>query len=491
MPLDTSIPLQVAAPQNPLQALQGSAGLLNNLLQGRALGQQIQANQAASNAFKEATDPTTGQTDYGKVSAILSQGPGAYNLPQIQGQILDQQKKRQDLTASQWELAYKQNDSVRQALGGLLATPNFTQDDVLRTANGLISSGAISRDQAMQAFASMPNDPAQLRNWVIQHAAAADKGAQLIAAIKPQVQTIDTGGQVNIVPLNPMTGAPVGQVTTLQKNLTPEAAAQRVQTFQNGQPGSVPMGSLVPGTPGYAAAPGGNGGQGGFLPTGPAMGVQAGADVAGKNSAEAANALASTAEGAPTRIYQLQTALQALQGIKTGPGQEQWNQFKTAVSNLPGVGGVIDTSKVKDFDEFKKVMTQYALQQSGAAGAGTDAKLAAAISGNPNAGISGLANDQILRMNIGLESLQQAKNQAWQQSGMQPSDYQKWSAQWNANVDPRVFVASQMSDGDLQKMYKGLSPADKQKFNQTWAIAEKAGWLTPPTSLPPKQGVPQ
>ncbi|WP_104655093.1 hypothetical protein [Ralstonia insidiosa] len=485
MPLNPNIPLQVAAPVNPLMQVAQVAQLGGSLLQQQALSQQIGANVAASQAFKDSTDPTTGAVDYGKLSANLAQGPGAYNLPTIMGQALDQQKKRQDLTMGQWELAYKQQDATRQALGGLLATPNFTQQDVINTANGLIQSGALPRDQATQVFATMPSDPSKLRDWVIQHAAAADKGAQLIAAVKPTTQVINNGAGNSIIALNPMTGQPTGSSTFIPSTLTPAEAAARVPTFQNGQPGSVPMGSLVPGTPGYGGGPAGGMtgavGSGAFLPTGPKLGQEAASAETGQLDAKAADAAYSDAQGAPTRILQLQTGLQALQNITTGPNQDRWNQFKTIVGNMPGIGGMVDMNKVKDFDEFHKIMTQYATNQMASMGNGSDSKLAAAVSGNPNDKISNLANDQILRMNIELESYRAAMTQAFQASGAQPGSFRDFQTRWNAQVDPRAFVASQMSDADLQRMYSRMSPAEQSKFNQTWALAEQKGWLTPQT----------
>ena len=221
---------------------------------------------------------------------------------------------------------------------------------------------------------------------------------------------------------------PTGSSTFIPSTLTPAEAAARVPTFQNGQPGSVPMGSLVPGTPGYGGGAGGAGGAmpsapGAFLPTGPKLGQEAASAETGQLDAKAADAAYTEAQGAPTRILQLQTGLQALQNITTGPNQDRWNQFKTIVGNMPGIGGMIDMNKVRDFDEFHKVMTAYATNQMASMGNGSDSKLAAAISGNPNDKISNLANDQILRMTIGLEGYKAAMTQAFQQSGAAPGTF--------------------------------------------------------------------
>jgi len=490
MPLDYSIPLKVATPTNPLMQVAQAAQLGGSLLQQQALGQQINANMAASQAFKDSTDPTTGQVDYGKLSANLAQGPGAYNLPQIMGQALDQQKKQFDFNAAKL-------DSVRQTYGGLLLDKDITPAKVYDAIGGLVQSGVVPMDMARARLATMPTDPQGLRSWLVTQAGAADKAAQMIANIKPNTQVINNGAGNSIISLDPMTGQPTGSSTFIPSTLTPAEAAARVPTFQNGQPGSVPMGSLVPGTPGYGGGGGAMGGAmpgavagtaGGaagapsaFLPTGPKLGQEAASAETGQLDAKAADAAYTEAQGAPTRILQLQTGLQALQNITTGPNQDRWNQFKTIVGNMPGIGGMVDMNKVRDFDEFHKVMTAYATNQMASMGNGSDSKLAAAVSGNPNDKISNLANDQILRMTIGLEGYKAAMTQAFQQSGAAPGTFRDFQTRWNSQVDPRAFVASQMSDADLQRMYSHMSPAEQSKFNATWALAEQKGWLTPQT----------
>ncbi|MCO4066518.1 hypothetical protein FA101_22380 [Pseudomonas aeruginosa] len=92
MAIDPSIPLQASAggAQNPLSMLSAAMQLRGANLNQSALNQQIQANQAASAAYQQATDPTTGQIDYNKLTALLANSPAAYNLPQIQAQIAQQ-----------------------------------------------------------------------------------------------------------------------------------------------------------------------------------------------------------------------------------------------------------------------------------------------------------------------------------------------------------------------------------------------------------------
>lgn len=488
MALDPSIPLQVnTQPINPLMQVAQVAQVGDALLRQDALRQQINANVAASQAFKDSTDPNTGTVDYAKLQANLAQGPGAYNLPTIMGQALDQQKKQFDFSAAKL-------DAVRQTYGGLLLDKDVNPAKVYDAIGGLVQSGVVPMDMARARLATMPTDPQGLRSWLLTQAGAADKASQMIANIKPGTQVINNGAGNTIFALDPMTGQPIGS-TFVPSTLTPAEAAARVPTFQNGQPGSVPMGSLVPGTPGYgggAGSPGAGGipgmggagaAPGGFLPTGPKLGQEAASAETGQLDAKAADAAYTEAQGAPTRILQLQTGLQALQNITTGPNQDRWNQFKTIVGNMPGIGGMVDMNKVRDFDEFHKVMTAYATNQMASMGNGSDSKLAAAISGNPNDKISNLANDQILRMTIGLEGYKAAMTQAFQQSGATPGSFRDFQTRWNAQVDPRAFVASQMSDADLQRMYSRMSPAEQSKFNATWALAEKNGWLTPQTQM--------
>ncbi|MCW5141057.1 hypothetical protein [Burkholderia cenocepacia] len=496
MPIDASIPLGGTAQQqpiNPLQAMSQMIAARGNMLQQGALQAQMGANVAQSEAIRNATDPTSGRTDWARAQSLLAQDPrGAYNAPQFAKSVQEMQHGQVKFDADKFDLAVKQVSSLRQQLGGLMADPRFGKGDMTAAIGDLvlkgIDNGTIPPEMAARELDSIPRDPAQQAQFIRNHWMASLKGEVQLQALKPDVQTIDTGGAINIVPIDPMTGAPKG-ATSFQKSLTPGEAAQRVQTFQDGQPGTVAMGSLVGGGAGgfgdgsYAGGAGGGGAPGGFLPTGPALGQEAAASTLGTEMGKAVANLSAQAEAAPQRVYMLQELQRTAKDFTPGATADWSLQAKNLASSIaPDVAAKIgiDPAKIASQQEFNKYATQLAIAQAGTLGAGTDSKLATALSGNPNQKMNGLSVDHLTRAMIGMERATQAKNAAWQQAGLGPDKFGQWSAQWNRAVDPRVFVVDQMDRAAAQKMIKSLSPKDRDAFAASYRAAVGAGILPHP-----------
>jgi len=95
--------------------------------------------------------------------------------------------------------------------------------------------------------------------------------------------------------------------------------------------------------------------------------------------------------------------------------------------------------------------------------------------GNANPHISKMANQDILAKTIAVEKMNQAKNYAWQNSGVDPGQYQKWSSQWNREVTPEVFIADELSKEQQARMFSKMSPAELSKFKANYATAYKSG----------------
>lgn len=238
MAIDPSIPLQAASNQpNALQAFGQIQGLQSNMLQARAMNQQFQANVAASQAIKGATDPQTGKINYDQVAASLSQGPGAYNLPALQGQILDQQKKQQDIGLGHQELLQKINQAYGQ-MGSLLIEPDLGKSDIrgkiYQTIVDTYKTGLVGDDPAklQDMINSVPTDPTQQKLWVQQNYLKSHNASQqAFQALSPTITNINTGGAQTLVNTNPAAG-PVGQaVGTYQNTMTPGEANSQVTVY--------------------------------------------------------------------------------------------------------------------------------------------------------------------------------------------------------------------------------------------------------------------
>jgi hypothetical protein len=503
MAIDASIASGGNQP-NMLQTLLGATQLKGAMLQQQQLTQQMGANQATSAAMQQAFDPATGRIDTNKLTAILSQDPNAaYNLPTVQGQILDQQNKQLQFDTGQLELAQKRTSALKSGLGALVGNPNVTQSDVMGVIARGIKDGIASPEQGVRYVQDMPQDPAKLQQWIKQNYIQSLNAEAQLNAIMPKQQVVNTGGVNQIVNTDALTGQ-VSLAGQLQNTLSPEAASHPVAAYDDrtGKPvalttqqfvdqanggGQAPM----PGAGGNGRYPGAGGAPQAALPGKPAMGVQTGpalgqsaaAEAVGKGSGDQVLNLQNQAEGSPQRVYFMQDMLANLKNFESGPTAD-WTAKANALALqlAPGMAARmgVDPEAVKSKEEFAKFATNLAINSTSGLGAGTDSKLAAAVAGNPNAALSKLGNEQIMKVLIGTERATQAKNLAWQNAGVGPEQYGKWSAQWNKDIDPRVFVTPELTQDERAKMFNGLKPAEQKSFLDSYRTAIDAGIIQRP-----------
>lgn len=491
MAIDPSIALSATAGSgNLLQTLQGATQL-------RGAQQQQQANVAASQAYKDATDPVTGQIDYNKLTAALSQGPAAYNLPQYQAQINEARNSTLQFDKGQLELAQKRIDLLSGGFGSLLASNNITPQSVMQLATTGIKQGLFTPEEAISFTADMPTDPAQLSNWAKQKYVGFSQNADRLKTLLPQTQTINTGSQQVIAAIDPLTGQPMGRQTIFNNQLSPEAASQPTQIYDPAtqslrtvtreqfagmvQPGAG-MGGGLPAIGGGAlgsgrinAAPAAPG-----LQAAPALGSAEAAQVIGKGAAESSLALQSQADAAPQSIYQFQNMREKLADINTGPGTD-WRvttqAFITGLSPEIAAKVGIDPQKIASAEEFKKYATQATQATLAGLGEGTDSKLASAAAANPGTHLSKLGNQQLIDVLIAGQRAILAKNQAWQSSGLPPEQYNKFSTQWSREIDPRVFIAQDLEPAARYKMLDSLPKKDQESFKRSYINARNLGYV--------------
>ncbi|WP_176025796.1 hypothetical protein [Burkholderia vietnamiensis] len=309
----------------------------------------------------------------------------------------------------------------------------------------------------------------------------------------PKMQIVNTGGQTQIVATNPLTGVPT--ITgTLNNTLTPGESAQNVDVVDpsTGAHYAITKAQQLAGwAPGGAAAPGGysgryNGGAQGGVPGGIQTSLGPGQQAALTAQAGTSNAAAQTlhdaAADAPMRINLLETARDALSGINTGPGSDWRNQAKSFINSLaPGVAEKLGwTGDVQNYDEFKKILTNYASSVSGSLGTGTDARLNAAVTGNANPGISKLANEDILTKTLAAEKMRAAQDYAFQQTGLTTDKFNQWQSQWNKAVNPDAFVFTSMTPTQQQAFIKRQSPQQLAKFKSDLGNLVRAGVIQLP-----------
>lgn len=520
MPIDPSIALNANAPQpmNPLQTALQVAQYRTANAQGQALQQQLAANRATSRAYQSSIDPATGQLDTNKLSSALAADPdAAYNYADTMKNVQAQKQAQQTydtgavkLSGDQIDLANKMNQTIYQRLSTLDPNdPNFSAK-ILQNGADLISQYHADPAMVISHLQTIPADPAGRAAWLQKGLASVSSTMDNLKAMTPSPTQVDTGGQKQYVDTNPLTNPNIVG-TTLQNTLTPSDATSQVPIVQpNGAQGSISkanaaiqqgngqyVGGSAPGpAAGTAPSPLGNGRYGNspaaavpqtapsaVLQTGLAPGVAQAADVAATGSGtqlvndQQANA------GSGARVYQLQHALSSLQSAgPTGPGTDQKNQIQSfLLAQTPGDLGKylpgVDAQKIASYDEAKKYLTQYAAAKASALGGGTDSKLATTLSSNASTHISGLAAQDVVKANIGLERLGQAQQDAFSQSGLPPSQYSSWASKWGSTVDPRVFVADQMDPPQVKSMYSKMQPKEQAQFRAQYNWAVQKGYI--------------
>ena len=517
-PIDPSIPLGIQQPQSPLAAIQQPIQTAQGLLALRQNSMQLNANQAISQAYSQSLNPD-GTVDFNKLQSIAGQnGAGAF-LPQFMGQIAQQRNSQLQYETGQLDLALKQQQDIRNRIGSLALDPNLGKADMSSEIAGQISSavqaGTLPLQNGIREIQAIPQDPAGQAQWVQQHLMNTLSGEAKLQALMPKQTAINTGGQTQLVNTNPLTGQP-SIAGTLNNTLSPGEAASRIAAVgPDGTPGTVPLGSTVPGAQG-AASPGGAytgrynpqgstpGSPAGFVATGLSPSAQSASSAQGATSNAAAQTLHDAAADAPMRINLLETARNALTGadgnaapIDTGPNSDWRNTAKSFVNSLnPDAAKALGwTGEIQNYDEFKKILTNYASSVSGSLGTGTDARLNAAVTGNANPNISSLANQDILAKTIAAEKMWAAQDYAFQNSGLTTDKFNQWQSQWNKAVNPEAFVFSAMNPQQQQTfIQRKTKDGTLPQFKSDLGNLVRSGVLQPPgapASPAPPQGAQQ
>lgn len=478
MPIDPSIPLNAGrgvTQMNPLQNLLQVSVMRNNMLQGAALNQQINANVAASQAYKEAIDPTTGKLDQNKFASIMAQGPGAYNLPTYLKNSQDLANSQLTYQTNAQALAKKRAEAVAQAGVTLLSNPNATGSDYLNTLSGMLKNGVIDANTyagAVQQITPDIGNPAALRNHLTGMLANLPPEIQQ-KYVLPAMSTVNTGGQTNIVATNPITGAP--NITgTIKNSMTPGEAATPVPYFNTttGTPSVMTKSQFA-----QTGAPGTGTGVNGGVATAPALGQP---EIA-KAAADRYNALTQAAMDAPTAINGYDRALSALDavesgGIMQGGGTGTAADAKNLVTGAMNAFGIpISTDETANYQTLKKYLANAGAQAASAAGySGSDARMDAFEHGQPNATTM---NPKALRGAIeyvkALQSGVIAKNNAaqayLQAHGGNTATLPAFETQWSNVFTPDVMEYRNMTPAQMQTYVNDLSPSQLASFKQSYS----------------------
>lgn len=201
-------------------------------MQTRAL--QVQALQAAAQQQQQAVaddrgaraafaaNPTDGTA---RLSALAGVSPKAYSTEAKQQS--DFAKADAETKAKMVETAHKHIDLAGQAFGQVRANP--TPENALGTINFLVQNGVYTPEQGAMYADKVRQNPGGVKDMADQaYAAALSTKEQL-----PKIETRDTGGSVQTISTNPLSGE-VKTLNQLAKTQTPDSIASNARIAAEG-----------------------------------------------------------------------------------------------------------------------------------------------------------------------------------------------------------------------------------------------------------------
>jgi hypothetical protein len=513
----------LANPPNPFERAGQSIAGINAL-------KDFQARQATAGLYGQAIDPATGQFDSGKFNALLQASPQAlWNAGPAMQQAGTAQAAQGEGTQQQVAAAAAQLHGIGTQMAPLIQKIEQNQQvspgEAQAALDSAVSSGLVNPQMAAHVKSQIDAIPAggNANNIVMGANFANSTGQEIANTIGPQPGAYQVGGKTVFVPQGPFWPGSVARGGEIAHTLSPgEAAsvvtinmgdgttkqmplAQAQQLFgANYQSRIVPEGGTAPPVPSgrYMAPPAAqtpsgapaadtSGGappdattqqpqpQGGAAPPGFGVsrpGLAEAAAAAAKGSAEDQLDFRRDLPAAQGRIFTAQQALSALQDAKTGTGTVPLQTINGIINSyapdalkawVPGY----DPNMAINRDLAEKYMTQLTMGRAAQFGPTTDARLAAAFSGSANTHIQQLAAQDVLKVGIGLDRMNQAMGDDMQNQNVSPQDFSAWRQNWVRNHDPRAFVVDSMTPaqrGYLQKDLQSSSPQQRDIFAQTY-----------------------
>lgn len=435
------------------------------------------------------------------------QAQGIANAQQ-QNQLLRTENQRAQVGLSQDKvnLAHQQYGILSGTLGTLAQDPRISTpagfDLLHQTTDQLVKNGIITPDIAQAELANAPSDPAQLPQYLQTLNTRVLDAQGKFGEIYGQPGTISNGNRII-----PVTTSPIAGVKRIGADIPMETGPSErnalVHTIgPQGQDIVAPQGQVVQkaGNNALTGMPmgptnqfSGQGNQLGQVQAPSSVQPQAGGGAAISPAAGQVESLQHTAVASTDKysadqqreanfqqdmlpLNKAYHGMVALGTTGTGPGTETLNDVK---SFLVSQGMIGPNDDVKNFDEVRKYTTQLARTNGDT---GSDSRLAASFAGNPSVNISNAAAQDVLKSAISLRKLQNAQVQAFTQTGLPASEYQKWAQSWNKSQDPVAYGFDMMKPEERLKYIKSLSPEKKAAFAGSLSSAVGLGLVERPSA---------
>jgi hypothetical protein len=125
---------------------------------------QTIANQQIGGILQQATDPDTGQVDYGQAQKLAAQAGPTVQLG-MQNMLANNATQR----GQQIQQGVAQNTAVSNAIiGALNGDDAGLHDRVVGGFKSLVANGVMTQDEATRSALALPNDPTQMRQRLQQ-----------------------------------------------------------------------------------------------------------------------------------------------------------------------------------------------------------------------------------------------------------------------------------------------------------------------------------
>ncbi len=532
--VDTSFyPKPNTAQSNPLAMMQQMLGIQQGVNQNRLFQQEFADKAAINNLFTNTPlDQSTGFIDTNALMKNAQQQGVGRLMPQLMEQAQKMRREQLGITDAELGIVNKRIDMTQKLLSPLATKADLTPQDVARVMLQLQEQGVMQPKDTAAFLMNMPagSNPKELQTWITNTALIPSLDAQRRIEFQfGRPTTIDTGPSIQGATQMPSgelkpAGAPImkgldpatataptsAMIRNPDGTLTPSnvTRAQFAQMAKQGGVATAPPMSPEGLTPEQLLAPktwfdektnkqvtgtmqqflqqvgqkyklsdatptaAGTSTAGGPVAASPTLGAEAAANVAGQESAKAQQAMFNRAANAPQRLFQLGEMQRLAGDVKTGPGTDTLNNFKAYLVNLPGMEKFVDDIKVAKYQELAKYVQQNANTNFGS---GTDAQLAATISGNPNIKMVNLAFKDLVTSAMGIERMDMAKSALARAENVKPEDFSKWSTDWGNSVDARAFILDMLPKPQQDKLREELKKAPKQaqeKFRRSYNLAQ-------------------
>lgn len=249
MPINPNIalgvqPLQVADPMVRYSQLAGIQNAQNqNALAQYQLGaaQRTEKSQnLLADAYTQSTDPATGIIDYNKLTGLVAAGGGGAQIPAIvksrrEGELAALTQREQ-----QFKVEKSKSDFIAQAKRDTSQNPsdaNLTafKEDLI--ANPLFTAAEKTQYAAnVDRILAMPID--QRRSFMASQGASPGE-------LKPTVQTVNRGGQTDILNSPAFGGAPTVAGTYVDTPLPANVQAQKIDIARQSRPPVQPVAPTI------------------------------------------------------------------------------------------------------------------------------------------------------------------------------------------------------------------------------------------------------